>query len=72
MVTQSVRLSDELADRINALASATRRTKSSLIVEAVERYLEEQEDLELAIARFRDPEAEWVSHEEAKRELGLD
>ncbi len=72
MVSQTVRLPDELAERLEAVAAATRRSKSSFIVEALERYLDEAEDLEIALARFRDPGAEWVEHDEARRELGLD
>ncbi len=72
MVTQSVRLSVELAARLTELATTTRRSKSSHIVEALERYLEAQEDLEVALARFRDPEAEWLEHHEVRRELNLD
>ncbi len=72
MVTQSVRLPEELAQRLEAVARATRRSKSSFIVEAVERYLEEREDLEIALARFRDPGTEWVDHDEVRRELDRD
>ncbi len=71
MVTQSVRLPDELAVRLEKLASATRRPKSTFIVEALERYLEECEDLEIALSRFRDPDAEWVGHDDVRAELGL-
>ena len=72
MVTQSVRLPDELAERLEKLAQSSRRSKSSFIVEALENYLEEREDLEVALARFRDPAAEWVDQDEVKRELGLE
>ena len=72
MITQSVRLPDPIAERLEALAQATRRSKSSFIVEALEIYLEEREDLEAALARFRDPRAEWVDHDEVRRELDLD
>ena len=72
MVTQSVRIPEELASRLSDLAKATRRTKSSFIIEALERFLDEREDLEVALSRLRDPGAEWVDHDEAKRELGLD
>ena len=72
MITQSVRLPDPLAKRLEALASATRRSKSSFIVEALEIYLEEREDLEAALDRFRDPRAKWVDHDEVRRELDLD
>lgn len=72
MITQSVRLPDPLAERLTALAKATRRSKSSFIIEALEMYLEEREDLEAALARFRDPRAEWVDHKEVGVELDLD
>ena len=72
MVTQSVRLPDPLAERLEALAKATRRSKSSFIIEALEMYLEEREDLEAALARLRDPRAQWVDHDEVRRELDLE
>ena len=72
MVTQSVRLPDELAQRLEAVARATKRSKSSFVVEALERYLDEREDLEVALARLRDPGAVWVEHDEVRRELDLD
>ena len=72
MVTQSVRLPDELARRLDEAAHSTRRSKSSFIVEALERLLEEREDLEIGLTRFRDPEAQWIEHDQVKRELDLD
>ncbi len=72
MPIQSVRIPDELASRLSAMAEATRRTKSSFIIEALERYLDEREDLEISLARLRDPAAEWVEHEDVRDELGLD
>jgi len=72
VVTQTVRLPDELARRLEELANATRRSKTSYIVEALERHLDECEDLEVALSRFRDPGAEWVEHDDVRRELGLD
>lgn len=72
MLSQTVRLPTEIAVRLEELAKATKRSKSSFIVEALERHLEEYEDLELALSRFRDPEAEWVGHDDVRRELGLD
>ena len=72
MATQSVRIPDDLASRLDGLANATKRTKSSFIIEALERYLEEREDLEIALSRLRDPGAQWVDHEDVRDELGLD
>ena len=72
MTTQSVRLPDELSARLDALAKTTRRSKSSFILEALEVWLEEREELEIALARFRDPATEWVDHEDVRSELDLD
>ena len=72
MVTQSVRIPAELAHRLQSQAKGSRRSKSSLIVEALEHYLDDLEDLETALERFRDPGAEWIDHHEVGRELGLD
>jgi len=72
MTSQTVRLPEELAERLEQLASTTKRSKTSFIVEALERHLDECEDLELALSRFRDPDAEWIEHDDVRKELGLD
>jgi RHH-type rel operon transcriptional repressor/antitoxin RelB len=71
-MVQTVRLPEDLARRLDRLAKSTKRSKSSFIVEALQRYLEEREDLETALARVREPQAEYLEHDEVKRELGLD
>lgn len=63
MPTESINLPEDLADRIDRLASETARSTDSLIVEALELYLDELEDLDLALARWRDPMAVWVDHD---------
>ena len=72
MVTQSVRIPEEVAERLEVLARESKRSKSSFIVEALQRYLKEREELEIVLARFRDPGAEWIEHQEVRRELDLD
>jgi predicted DNA-binding protein len=72
MVTQSVRIPEELAERLESVARATKRSKSSFVVEALETFLDAREDLETALARLRDPTTEWVDHDEIRRELDLD
>jgi RHH-type rel operon transcriptional repressor/antitoxin RelB len=72
MVSQTVRLPGELAERLERLVKTTKRSKSSFIVDALERYLDECEDLEIALSRFRDPDAEWVEHDDVRHELELD
>jgi predicted DNA-binding protein len=72
MTTQTVRLPEELALRLERVARSTRRSKSSFIIEALEVYLNEREDLETALARVREPQAEYLDHAEVKRALDLD
>jgi predicted DNA-binding protein len=72
MTVQTVRLPDQIARRLEKLARTTKRSKSSFIVEALQTYLDEREDLETALARVREPQAEYVDHDEVKRALGLD
>jgi len=72
MPVQSVRLPDEIAEKLRTLAEETKRSKSSFIVEALELYLANREDLEIALARLRDPGSEWVDHDEVKRRLDLE
>ena len=72
MATQTVRLPEDLTKRLERLARSTRRTKSSFIIEALEVYLNEREDLETALARVREPQAEYLDHAEVMRALDLD
>ncbi len=72
MAVQTVRLPDQIARRLDRLAKSTKRSKSSFIVEALELYLDERDDLETALARVREPRAEYLDHDEVKRALGLD
>jgi RHH-type rel operon transcriptional repressor/antitoxin RelB len=72
VASQTVRLPDDLANRLERLAIATKRSKTSYIVEALQRHIDECEDLEFALSRFRDPDAEWIEHDDVRKELGLD
>jgi len=72
MAVQTVRLPEEIARRLEKLAKSTKRSKSSFIVEALQTYLDERDDLETALARVREPQAEYVDHDEVKRALGID
>ncbi len=72
MTVQTVRLPDQIARRLDKLATTTKRSKSSFIVEALQLYLDERDDLETALARVREPQAEYVDHDKVKRALGLD
>ncbi len=65
-----VRLSQDLEQRLTMLSSKTGRTKSYYVKKALEQYLEDQEDLMLAVARSNEP-GEFYTLEEAKNFLGI-
>ncbi|MCI4397484.1 MAG: ribbon-helix-helix protein, CopG family [Acidobacteria bacterium] len=67
MRVQTLRMPDLMARKLDEMARASRRTKSSFILEALEQYLENREDVEIALSRIRDPGAKWISHGEVKR-----
>lgn len=67
----ALRLEKELDARLAALARLKRRNKSELVREAIQRLLEDEEDLELAersLARTRSAK----SLRQLRKELGLD
>ena len=71
----SIRLSPELEQRLDNLASQTGRTKAFYLREMIERGLEDMEDYYLAadvLERVRKGEEPVYSSEEVRAELGLD
>ncbi len=71
----SIRLSPELEQRLDNLASQTGRTKAFYLRELIERGLEDMEDYYLAadvLERVRKGEEPVYSSEEVRAELGLD
>lgn len=71
----SIRLPDEMEQRLTILANATQRPKSFYVREALERSLEDIEDAYLAEAayeRFKASGAKTISLEEVMNEHGLE
>jgi RHH-type rel operon transcriptional repressor/antitoxin RelB len=68
--TLSVRLPDNLAAELNNIAEITERSKSYLVQKALEIYLQEQADLQVAIDRLRDVSDPLVSMAEMRRGIG--
>jgi predicted transcriptional regulator len=50
-VTVTVRMTKALRDRLDVLATETRRSKSFLSMEAIQKYVESEEDIVLGIKR---------------------
>lgn len=70
----TIRLPDEMHSRLNFLADSTNRPKSFYVREALERSLEDIEDVyltEAALERFRASGEKAISLEEVERRLGL-
>ena len=75
MRTITVRVEDEIEQRLERLASETHRTKSFYIREALLNSLDDMEDVYLAdqvIERIRRGEEKTFSLDEAEARLGLD
>ena len=67
----SVRIPDELVSRLNEISMETQRSKSFHVQKAIEAYLSEMADLQVALDRLQDPSDPLVSSEEMRRELDL-
>jgi predicted transcriptional regulator len=71
--TKSIRLEDDLSDRLDALAALLDRPTSWVIKQAIESYLDEQSwqtgAVQKALADYRSGKAELVPHEEVMAQL---
>jgi RHH-type rel operon transcriptional repressor/antitoxin RelB len=67
----SVRLPKALADRLNSIAKETERPRSYIIQKALESYMEDYADLQVALDRLHDKTDSVVSGKELRKSLGL-
>ncbi|MBN2337651.1 MAG: ribbon-helix-helix protein, CopG family [Acidobacteria bacterium] len=67
----SVRLPQGLARQLDSIAKETERSRSFIIQKALESYIEDFADLQIALDRLRDKSDEAVSSGELKRTLDL-
>jgi len=67
----SVRLPKELAERLNSIAKDTERPRSFIIQKALESYIEEYADLQIALDRLHDTADPVVTTKELRKSLGL-
>ncbi len=70
-VAVSIRLPDGLAKQLEGVAKETERPRSYIIQKAIESYLEDYADLQIAIDRLRDNTDPIVSSAEMRKSLGL-
>lgn len=69
--TISVRLPEKMVKELSDVASNTERSKSFHIQKAVELYLEDYADLQIALDRLKNNNDELISGNELRKEIGL-
>ncbi len=71
MTAISLRLPEKVANELEKLAALTERPKSYLIRKAVETYLAEYADYQVALDRLHDKDDATLSGSELRDQLGL-
>ena len=67
----SVRLPENLAIRLDGISKETERPRSFIIQKALESYIEDFADLQIALDRLRDKGDIIVSSKEMRKSLGI-
>lgn len=67
----SLRLPDEIAERLEQLSSEIHRSKTFIIKSALEKYLDEYTDYQVALDRLRDKDDRILSPKELRKSLGI-
>lgn len=65
----TTRLADTIVDALDTVASRLRRSRAEIVRQAVERYLEDLEDLSVASERLQDPKDPVLDWDQVRREL---
>jgi len=67
----SIRLPDALAKQLDGIAKETERPRSYIIQKALESYIEDYADLQIALDRLHDKTDPVISSKELKKSLAL-
>ena len=67
----SVRLPKTLAAQLDSIARETERSRSYIIQKALESYIEDYADLQVALDRLHDKTDPVISGKELRKSLGL-
>ena len=68
----TIRIPDDIAHRLEALARSLDRPKSYIVKKAMESYLDEYADYLIALDRLRDKDDAIISSEELRKHLALE
>ena len=69
MAQITARVSDEVIAALDAAAATLNRSRAEVIRQALESYLEDFDDLTVALERLRDPTDPVLDWDEVRREL---
>ena len=69
MAQITARVPDQLAEAVDAAAARLNRSRADVIRQALERYLEDFDDLSVALERLQDPSDPVLDWDEVRREL---
>lgn len=67
----SVRIPKELSDQLDSIAKETERPRSYIIQKALEFYIDDYADLQVALDRLHDKTDPIISGKELRKSLGL-
>jgi len=67
----SVRLPEVLAEQLDSIAKETERPRSYIIQKALESYIENYADLQVALDRLHDKTDPVISGQDLRKSLGL-
>lgn len=67
----SIRIPESLANQLDCIARETDRPRSYIVQKALESYIEEYADLQIALDRLHDSTDELISGKELRKKLGL-
>jgi len=67
----TVRLPEEISDKLDDLSLEIRRKKSFIIKSALEQYLDEYADYQIALDRLKDKQDKIITSEDLREELGI-
>ncbi len=67
----SIRLPNNLAKELDQIAEETERPKSFHVQKAIETYIEDFADVQVALDRLRNPKDPVISSRELRKSIGL-
>ena len=65
----TARLPDAVVDALDAAATRLHRSRAEIVRQAIERYLEDFDDLSVAVERLCDPSDPVLDWDQVRREL---